>query len=417
MNAGFLLAHPTGNANVRAALLGLFEAQMLAQFHTTIAAFPGNFWDAISRNNWARDFRRRGYDARLRPMTVQHPFRELGRMFTCRTGLNALGDREGSYFSIDSIYQSLDRVAAGRLRANGGLFAGIYAYEDGALECLTAAKELKLKRVYELPIAYWDTVRRLLAQEAERLPRWKKTLGGGVGDSQAKLLRKSKELSLAELVICPSHFVARSIPETMRRGKQIAIVPFGSPPAAPNRGVDRDGGRSKLRVLFAGSMSQRKGLGDLFAAVRLLNRRDVELVVMGAPQAPMEFYRGEFADFIYEPGRPHDQVLELMRSCDVFCLPSLAEGRALVMQEAMSQGLPLIVTANTGGEDLIDEGRTGFLVPIRNAEKIAEKIAWFADHRAAIADMSRAAKDKAAELTWTKYGRTIAEAIRNLKPS
>ena len=102
-----------------------------------------------------------------------------------------------------------------------------------------------------------------------------------------------------------------------------------------------------------------------------------------------------------------------MRSCDVFCLPSIVEGRALVMQEAMSQGLPLIITPNTGGGDLIVEGETGFLVPIRNSEKIAEKIAWFADHRALLADMSRAARNKAGELTWQRYGQTIADAVRN----
>jgi glycosyltransferase involved in cell wall biosynthesis len=159
-------------------------------------------------------------------------------------------------------------------------------------------------------------------------------------------------------------------------------------------------------------MTQRKGLGDLLAAMRSLNRNDVELIVMGSLQAPMEFYRQEFANFTYEPGRAHAQVLELMRSCDVFCLPSIVEGRALVMQEAMSQGLPLIITPNTGGEDLIAEGITGFLVPIRRPELIAEKIAWFADHRAMLPEMSRAAQAKAAQLTWDIYGQTIVRAIR-----
>ena len=103
-----------------------------------------------------------------------------------------------------------------------------------------------------------------------------------------------------------------------------------------------------------------------------------------------------------------------MRTCDVFCLPSIVEGRALVMQEAMSQGLPLIITPNTGGEDLIDEGSTGFLVAIRRADLIAEKIAWLADHRPVLAEMSRAAQTKASQLTWAVYGQTIANAIKNL---
>ncbi len=417
MTKGLLFSHPTGNANVRAALMGLLEAEMLAQFHTTIASYSGNVWNALGKHRWGRAFQRRSYDERLRPLTIQHPFRELGRMLIRQLGRHRLGHPETSFFSIDSVYQALDRIAANRLRRSPESFAGVYSYEDGALESLTAAKELKLKRVYELPIAYWQTVRRLLAEEAERLPRWNQTLGGGVGDSEAKLARKTSELALAELVICPSQFVARSLPEAARNGKQIVIAPFGSPPAAANHEQKPVVARGKLRILFAGSMSQRKGLGDLFAAMGLLKRHDVELVVLGTPQAPMEFYREEFAGFVHETNRPHAEVLELMRSCDVLCLPSIAEGRALVMQEAMSQGLPLIITPNTGGEDLIEEGVNGFLVPIRSAETIAEKIAWFADHRPRLPDMSRAAKDTAAGLTWAKYGQTIAAAIRNLNPA
>jgi glycosyltransferase involved in cell wall biosynthesis len=106
-----------------------------------------------------------------------------------------------------------------------------------------------------------------------------------------------------------------------------------------------------------------------------------------------------------------------MRGCDVFCLPSIVEGRALVMQEAMSQGLPLIITPNTGGEDLIDEGVTGFLVPIRRPDEIAFKIAWFSDNRAALPEMSRAAQVKASQLTWEAYGKTIVKAVLDLNQS
>jgi glycosyltransferase involved in cell wall biosynthesis len=102
-----------------------------------------------------------------------------------------------------------------------------------------------------------------------------------------------------------------------------------------------------------------------------------------------------------------------MQTCDVFCLPSIVEGRALVMQEAMSQGLPLIITPNTGGEDLIkQDGSTGFLVPIRSPEIIAEKLHWMLDNRAATMEMGQKAKQYAAEYTWKKYGNGIINAIK-----
>jgi glycosyltransferase involved in cell wall biosynthesis len=132
---------------------------------------------------------------------------------------------------------------------------------------------------------------------------------------------------------------------------------------------------------------------------------------MGSPIAPMEFYRAQYADFTYMPTRPHREVLELMRECDVLALPSIAEGRALVQQEALANGLPLIITENTGGEDLIVEGETGFLVPIRSPEKIAEKIAWLADNREVLPSMRLAALKKADEYPWQRYRDRVLGAI------
>jgi glycosyltransferase involved in cell wall biosynthesis len=402
-----LFSHPTANSFNRAALVSLFEAGLLKELHTTVAWYPGNFWDWLSKMPFGQEFLRRGFDERLEPMTVQHPWRELGRLTCSRLNLRKLNRHESGPFCIDAVYRSLDLATARRLMEDPGAFTGVYAFEDGALESFRAAKELGLRRFYDLPIAYWETSQRLLGEEAERLPEWEPTLGA-TRDSAAKLERKAEEMELAEVVIAPSQFVSDTIPpETAKR--DIIVAAFGSPDVS--EGVDESRKSGKLRVLFAGSMGQRKGLADLFCAMRMLKRDDVELVVMGSMLAPLKFYRDEFGGFAYEPGRSHHKVLELMRSCDVFCLPSIIEGRALVMQEAMSQGLPLIITCNTGGADLVIDGETGFLVPIRSPESIAAKIDWFADNRDSIPAMGRSARLHAAQYTWEAYGAKVVEGV------
>jgi glycosyltransferase involved in cell wall biosynthesis len=70
----------------------------------------------------------------------------------------------------------------------------------------------------------------------------------------------------------------------------------------------------------------------------------------------------------------------------------------------------LIATRNAGGEDLIIEGETGFLVPAGAPEAIAEKIAWFLENRDQLPGMSSAARAKAAQLTWPAYGEKILHA-------
>ena len=96
-----------------------------------------------------------------------------------------------------------------------------------------------------------------------------------------------------------------------------------------------------------------------------------------------------------------------MNKHDVLVLPSIVEGRALVQQEALASGLPLIITPNTGGEDLIENEKTGFVVPIRKPEKIAEKIEWFAKAQKTVSDMSRYCRQKAKEYAWSTYANSI----------
>ena len=62
-----------------------------------------------------------------------------------------------------------------------------------------------------------------------------------------------------------------------------------------------------------------------------------------------------------------------MKAHDALVLPSIVEGRALVQQEALACRLPIIVTPNAGGEDLVEEGITGHLVPIRSPWKSGKK--------------------------------------------
>jgi glycosyltransferase involved in cell wall biosynthesis len=103
-----------------------------------------------------------------------------------------------------------------------------------------------------------------------------------------------------------------------------------------------------------------------------------------------------------------------MQTCDVLVLPSIVEGRALVKQEAMACGLPVIATRNAGADDLIVNGETGFLAPIRSPEKIAERMSWFVSNRERISGMGIAAQSRARELTWPAYGEKIVAAIRDL---
>lgn len=406
-----LHVHPFGNANVRALLTALDRSEMLTRFVTTLG------WSESSYPYLADHIRgklRRNYALPADKIDI-HPMRESVRLLAGLVRLKGVTRHESGWASVDQVWQSLDRETARRLRhrSYGDNLRAVYAYEDCAEQTFLAARDLGLKRIYDLPIAYWETAQQLLHEEAQRYPDWEPTLLG-TRDSVEKNSRKKRELDLAEMVVCPSQFVSDSLPASVRADKKCLFVPFGSPNIDLASEALEKSLAPRMRVLFAGALTQRKGLADLFAAMKMIDANTIELVIMGSLLQPLKWYRDRYANFTYEAPRPHREVLELMRSCDVFVLPSIVEGRALVQQEAMACGLPLIATKNAGGDDLIEDGVTGFLVPIRSPQALAEKISWCAANRSSISGMGIAARQRAGELTWAAYSETIVSAIREL---
>jgi len=403
-----LLAHPIGNEFVRAALDAFDRAGMLAEFWTTVNWDPNAPINSVLPSGLRRSLSRRAFSEPIRGRTRTVPLRESVRLLAGTLALKS--KHETGAFSIDAVLRELDQKVSERLR-NIQQITAVYSYEDGALESFRAARECGFNRAYDLPIAYWETSRRLLREEAQRYPDWEPTLIG-TSDSEEKLLRKTQELELAELVVCPSNFVLESLPADARAQKKCIVAAFGSPDVDLIPLITPATG--KLRVLFAGALSQRKGLADLFQAMKWVKSEQIELVLMGSLLRPIAWYRERFADFIYEPPRPHSEVLRLMQSCHVFVLPSIVEGRALVQQEAMACGLPVIATKNAGADDAVRDGETGFLLPIRSPEAIAEKINWCAANRTVLDGMGIAARERAAEFTWRAYGETLVSAVRAL---
>jgi glycosyltransferase involved in cell wall biosynthesis len=402
-----ILSHPTGNAFVRAAARALHTSGQLHAFHTTVVA-PTLEWPVADA--MLKPLSRRRFDEIPRNLIRTHPWRESVRLLAPAVGLNRLS-RKGAWAGIDAVYEEFDREVAtevGRLPISATV-EGVYGYEDASALTFRAARSRGLTCVYELPIAHWATTQRLLREEADRLPAWRPTLHG-IDDANEKLERKTHELELADAILVPSRFVLDTLPSSILTGKPCLVAPFGSPIAVTEQHQARRP-TNRLRILFAGALTQRKGLADLFAAMTLVRRSDVELVVMGSLLAPMSFYRAQYPGFVYESPRPQAEVLSLMRSCDVLVLPSIVEGRALVQQEALASGLPLVVTPNAGGEDLVVHGKTGFLVPIRSPEVLADRIVWFAEHRSELDAMRQAAKAKALATGWSRYEKRIEDAV------
>src|ERR1043165_1519509 len=156
-----LVSHPTGNTFVTALLDGLARVEKLGLFATTFTVRHEAGWLKLLPAKVRAELLRRSTS--LPPEQIVHrPMRELARLFSQRAGLKFLTRHESGFASVDAVYQDLDRWIARRLPrwSRERQIDCLYAYEDGALESFRAAAKLGLRRIYDLPIAYWETSRR-----------------------------------------------------------------------------------------------------------------------------------------------------------------------------------------------------------------------------------------------------------------
>lgn len=404
------LAHPTGNPNVRNAAVALAELGVLQEIVTTIAYNPhGSFAQFLQRfppplmAPLTRELARRTWVAPSGVRLHSYPTREILRIGLMRLGI-ASRLQLNPQSLVDWIYAALDREVARRhLRK----LAGVYAYEDGAATTFAAAKERGILCFYDLPIVFYRQSRQIQAEECDRFPELASAFQS-VQEPAWKLERKEQEIQLADRIFVASSIVKQSLLNVGIAPSKISVIPFGSPCDyfSPQPKAD-----STFRALFVGRVGPRKGVHYLLRAWRNLQLPNSELLCVGFNEFPSAWLSQYQGVFNYIPSVPHSALNEYYSRANVFVFPSLVEGLALVLLEAMACGIPIITTTHSGGSDIITDGVEGFILPIRDGEALEEKLEWCYSHPEELAAMGRAARRKAEVLTWELYRRRLRDCI------
>lgn len=410
MGKGIYFIHPTGNENARAVVEGVAKRGLLLRFQTTIALFPHTFLNFCAKGPF-KVFKRRSYAEKLYDFTDSWPWYEIGRLLASKMKLQKLTAQESGVFCIDNVYQTLDKHLAKKIKKQNNE-CGVYAYEDGAMNSFRAAKAKNMICLYDLPIGYWKTMRGLLSVERERRPEWESTLTG-FKDSEKKLARKDEELRLADHIFVASSFTQKTLEDFSGTLAPISVIPYGFPPVFEGRYYmplkDR-----KLKLLFVGGLSQRKGVANLFEAIENL-RHKVELTIVGHKSVDdCKPLNEALQQYHWIPSLPHEEVLKVMREHDVLVFPSLFEGFGLVITEAMSQGTPVITTERTAGPDLIEHGKNGWLVKAGDTEALRSMIDSLITNAEQIERVGKAAMHTARQRPWQVYGEELATKIQQL---
>jgi len=227
--------------------------------------------------------------------------------------------------------------------------------------------------------------------------------------------REEQEYAQADAITVPSEFARRTYVEMGVPADKIWKVPYGTDLSRCAKVAEP--APDSFDVLFAGQVSFRKGIPYLLDAFAKFRHPKKTLTIVGGVQPEIaRFLQGKSFDHVEFIGpQPQPRLKELMSRSHVMVLPSVEEGLALVQGEAMACGCPLIASENSGAEDLFDDGREGFIVPIRDAASITERLERLAQDPGLRDAMSARALERVTRLGgWDTYGHNYVAVLESL---
>lgn len=231
--------------------------------------------------------------------------------------------------------------------------------------------------------------------------------------SPARMERELWEYREADLIVVPSTFVKRTFIEQGISENKLFVNNFG---VDLNAFYPKEKKDDVFRIIYTGQLTLRKGVHYLLQAFDELKLAGAELWLVGKKSDEIIPFLKKYNTGVscFAPV-PQNQLAGFYNSCDVFVMCSIEEGLAMVQPQAMACGLPLICTTNTGGEDLITDGEEGFVLSIRNVEKLKEKLSYMYHNRDICRVMGHKSRLKVqAGYSWEDYGNRMADRYKML---
>lgn len=212
-----------------------------------------------------------------------------------------------------------------------------------------------------------------------------------------------KDVHATDYFLAASHVVRRSLEYSGIQRSQILVLPYG---------VDTRTFTSKpkelgepIRLVFTGQINYRKGLHYFLECIAEHYGGKFDVTLIGRYDENNPIYRTfkdcphiHFMGFVLKQELP-----SIYEGMDYFVLPSLAEGMSLAGLEALSCGLPLICSDNSGVNDVIVEGRNGFVFCTGDVDSLRESLDKVLSSRNSYKEMRAAARMTGERYTWDNY--------------
>jgi glycosyltransferase involved in cell wall biosynthesis len=157
------------------------------------------------------------------------------------------------------------------------------------------------------------------------------------------------------------------------------VIPYGADEGIffPISGAET--ASPSFRIVFAGQLVLRKGIRTLLEALSVLDhkwRLDCYGPLSEETRKDVKKYKGK-TEIIFHGAVSAVRLAQAFRESSVLVLPSLEDGFGLVIPQALSCGLPCIVSNAVGAKDLIQHRQNGSVFPVKNYTLLAEELLWW----------------------------------------
>lgn len=265
---------------------------------------------------------------------------------------------------------------------------------------VSAANRVYMKKIYEEDLQVSPEFADKLKDECPIL-----------GD-QSICERIQEEINLSQYFLVGSSFVKKSLEYSGVKPEQIYVCPYGvDTDKFCRERIEIRPDEEPIRFVFIGGTKQLKGLSYMLQAFQQIDNKKATFTIIGTDNICSDLKEKYAKNVTFLGMILHKKMPEVLQNYDVMLFPSLGEGFGLSMAEAMACGLPVISTANTGAYDIVSDAQNGFIVPIQDADAIANKMQWFINNREEIPRMGQNAMKTVSELTWDNYYKQVAAAI------
>lgn len=282
-----------------------------------------------------------------------------------------------------------------------------FTHNTAGLEWMRHAKSRGLKIVMEQTIAPKEVELRMLRAEQELFPGWEERLPNDASGALREICQRERaEWAEADLILCGSQFVVDGVQACRGPYDRCAVVPYGVDlDARPLKRLPSEG---PLRVLTVGSVGLRKGSQYVMETAKLC-RGLCEFRMVGPLDASPEALRRLSEHVTLAGPVPRHNIHEHYSWAEVFFLPSVCEGSATAIYEALANGLPVLTTPNAGS--VVTHGEDGWLVPVDAVGEMAAYFAWIHGNRDILKEFSLRAAEKAKNYDTVAYGGRLLSSL------